>query len=112
MGRSLRATSTSASSAFLSFANAKILPREVIPVQCLNRCIRCSGFLHLHKREAARSSCLSILNHINLSNVPMNSKRLTKIVFSHRYGNVPDIESFAQNSAPQPKSPAEVRSAR
>lgn len=112
MGRSLRTTSASASSTFLSFADAQILPREVIPVQCLNRCIRCSGFLHLHKREAARASCLSILNHINLSDVPMSAKRLTKIVFSHRYGNVPNIESFAQNSVPQPKSPAEVLSAR
>ena len=76
MGRSLRTTSASASSTFLSFADAQILPREVIPVQCLNRCIRCSGFLHLHKREAAWASCLSILNHINLSDVPMSAKRL------------------------------------
>lgn len=112
MERSLRTTSASASSAFLRFADAKILPREVIPVQCFNRCIRCSGFLHLHKCEASRASRLSILNHINLSDVPMSAKRLTKIIFSHRGGNVPDIESFAQNSVPQPKSPAEVRSAR
>src|SRR5262245_47339927 len=92
------AATTTAAALVLRLVHAQAPAAHVGSVESANRVGRVARVFHLHEREAPRSPCLAIHDHVHGRDLPVRLKERTQVALGGAEGKVSYVQFLAQLS--------------